>query len=472
MFPGQAKGLSHQKRDLLQRGSSRRMLLQRWLDWVVVVGSLYVLVAIAGRDVSIQHQLLAISAVVVMAGCYGSLGLYQKSYSMVDSALQLAKAWMLVVFILLGVGFVTKSTGYFSRQSLLVWFPVAYFGQLLSRMALDFAQRRWFGRHIKSRRSLVVGDGGLARYLTESINGSQWVDDEVIGCVYLDSDSDLNTPKDRALGARENIRQIIQTYRIDCVYLTHSLSTSTPIDSLYEEISDLGINIYWAPDIFSLNLINHSVKELAGAPLIVLSETPLMGVHALRKSVEDKVLATIALLALSPVMLATAIAIKFESEGPILFQQKRTGWDGKVFYIQKFRSMYLHTPEAHLEQASKEDPRISKVGRFIRKTSIDELPQLFNVLGGSMSLVGPRPHAVAHDREYAEKIEDYFGRHRIKPGMTGLAQVNGFRGETETLDKMKMRVEYDLRYINNWSILADLNILLRTVFTLFSKNAY
>ncbi len=472
MFPGQVKGSLHQNRDLLLRDPPRRMVLQRWLDWCVVTGLLYVFVLAAGRDFSIQHQLLAISSVVAMGACYSSLGLYRRSFAMADSAFQLAKAWILVVFILLGIGFVTKSTSYFSRQSLLIWFPIAYFGQLLSRIVLDVVQRRWFSRRLKSRRSLVVGDGSLARYLAESINASQWVDDEVIGCVSLNSSSDQDASKDWVLGAPENIRQIIQTYRIDCVYLTHPLSTSTPIDTLYEEISDLNVNIYWAPDIFSLNLINHSVKELAGAPLIALSETPLMGVHEMRKSIEDKVLATIALLALCPIMIATAIAIKFESEGPVLFQQKRTGWDGKIFYIQKFRSMYLHTPEKNLEQASKDDPRITKVGHFIRKTSIDELPQLFNVLGGSMSLVGPRPHAIAHDREYAEKIGDYLGRHRIKPGMTGLAQVNGFRGETETLDKMKMRVEYDLRYINNWSILADLTILLRTVLTLFSKNAY
>jgi putative colanic acid biosysnthesis UDP-glucose lipid carrier transferase len=170
-------------------------------------------------------------------------------------------------------------------------------------------------------------------------------------------------------------------------------------------------------------------------------------------------------------LLATALAVKLSSPGPVLFKQKRHGWNGKVIKVWKFRSMRVHA-DAQVKQASRQDPRITRVGAFIRRTSIDELPQLFNVLQGHMSLVGPRPHAVAHNDYYTGKIDAYMARHRIKPGITGLAQISGARGETETLDKMEKRVELDLAYINNWSIWLDIKILIKTPFTLLSKDIY
>jgi putative colanic acid biosynthesis UDP-glucose lipid carrier transferase len=233
------------------------------------------------------------------------------------------------------------------------------------------------------------------------------------------------------------------------------------------------VNIHWAPNIFALNLINHSVKELAGIPILTLSETPLIGTHLLLKTIEDRVLSLFLLVLVSPLMLITAILIKTESPGPAFFRQERTGWDGKNFKIWKFRSMKLHTEEdGVVRQATREDPRITRVGRFIRRTSIDELPQLFNVLAGQMSLVGPRPHALEHNIEYSKHIEAYLARHRIKPGITGLAQIRGFRGETKELEQMEKRVKYDLEYINNWSLWLDLSILARTPFSLKSDNAF
>jgi putative colanic acid biosynthesis UDP-glucose lipid carrier transferase len=222
-----------------------------------------------------------------------------------------------------------------------------------------------------------------------------------------------------------------------------------------------------------LSLVNHSVKELAGLPVLTLSETPLEGRQLLLKNMEDRTLALLILVFASPIMLLTAIAIKLESAGPVLFTQERTGWDGRVFRIWKFRSMRLHDDDdGVVRQATRDDPRVTRVGRFVRRTSIDELPQLFNVLAGQMSLVGPRPHAIQHNALYAERISAYLARHRIKPGITGLAQVNGYRGETKELHEMEQRLNYDIEYINNWSLMLDLSILVRTAFTLFSKQAY
>ena len=233
------------------------------------------------------------------------------------------------------------------------------------------------------------------------------------------------------------------------------------------------IDIHWVPNLISLDLINHSVKEMAGLPLLTLSESPLIGNHLLFKAVEDRVLALVSLLLFSPLMIIIAVLIKLESPGPVIFRQSRTGWNGKEFPIWKFRSMKLHKVEdGDLKQATKDDERFTRIGRFIRKTSLDELPQLFNVLAGSMSMVGPRPHAIQHNSEYDKRIRAYMTRHRIKPGITGLAQINGYRGETDTLDKMKMRVEFDMQYINNWSFWLDIEILLKTLPALLRNQAY
>ena len=229
----------------------------------------------------------------------------------------------------------------------------------------------------------------------------------------------------------------------------------------------------WIPDLQSLTLLNHSVSEIEGLPAIHLNESPHTAypTAATTKALLDRAIALLAIFALSPLLLATAAAVKLSSPGPVLFKQKRHGWNGKIIKVWKFRSMRQHN-DAQVKQASREDPRITRVGRFIRRTSIDELPQLFNVLQGHMSLVGPRPHAVAHNDYYTGKIDAYMARHRIKPGITGLAQISGCRGETETLDKMEKRVELDLAYINNWSLWLDIKILVKTPFTLLSKDIY
>lgn len=189
------------------------------------------------------------------------------------------------------------------------------------------------------------------------------------------------------------------------------------------------------------------------------------------KALLDRCLAMLAIVVLSPLMAVVALLVKWSSPGPVLFKQQRHGRHGRIIEVWKFRSMRLHD-DCDVKQATRGDPRITPVGRFIRRTSIDELPQLFNVLRGEMSLVGPRPHAVSHNIYYSEKIIAYMARHRVKPGVTGMAQVNGYRGETDTIEKMQKRVEMDLEYINNWSIWLDIKILIKTPFVLLSKNAY
>jgi len=208
--------------------------------------------------------------------------------------------------------------------------------------------------------------------------------------------------------------------------------------------------------------------------MIEVVDSPLSGFKIAIKALEDRILGSLLLVAFSPVLLLVALAIRLESKGPILFRQKRYGYNNQIFEIYKFRSMYHDGKQRPVTvQASKDDPRITRVGKFIRRTSLDELPQLFNVVSGCMSLVGPRPHAVDHNEEYSELIDGYFARHKVKPGITGWAQVKGFRGETDTLEKMEARVNYDTYYVENWSLFFDLQILAMTAFVGFiNKNAY
>jgi putative colanic acid biosynthesis UDP-glucose lipid carrier transferase len=275
------------------------------------------------------------------------------------------------------------------------------------------------------------------------------------------------------LGSIEHLSAIIDQYDISTIYVVTPLKSSKALEDIYMNTLDKHVAIHWVPDIFSLRLVNHSVKEISGIPVITLSETPLIGIRMLQKAIEDKLLSVLILIAIFPILLIVGIAVKLDSPGPIFFRQNRAGWSGKSFKIWKFRSMYVHQEEAgKIKQAEKNDSRITRVGAFIRRTSLDELPQIFNVLSGDMSLVGPRPHAVQHDKEYSERIFDYFARHHIKPGITGLAQVRGLRGETKDIEQMIQRIESDIEYINNWSVGLDISIIFRTVFALSGKNAY
>lgn len=277
----------------------------------------------------------------------------------------------------------------------------------------------------------------------------------------------------RLLGRLEQLPQLIEQHKVSIVYFAIPLDASEILENLYFKLLEQHVAIHWVPDIFSLRLVNHSVREIAGLPVIALSETPLTGTRLALKSLEDLLLSSLILLAIAPLLLVIALAVKLDSPGPVFFRQARNGWNGKTFRIWKFRSMYVHQPEAGvIKQAEKDDPRVTRVGRFIRRTSLDELPQIFNVFMGDMSLVGPRPHAVQHDAEYSQRISDYMARHNIKPGITGLAQVRGFRGETRDLEQMALRVESDIEYINHWSVWLDLSILLRTLVVFTGKNAY
>jgi len=242
---------------------------------------------------------------------------------------------------------------------------------------------------------------------------------------------------------------------------------------LLDEIKDTTASVYFVPDIFITDLINARIDDINGMPVMAVCESPIVGMDAVLKRIFDVAISLTALAVLAPVMLAIAIGIKLGPPGPVLFRQRRYGLDGRQIVVWKFRTMTVVEDGGVVRQATKDDQRVTRLGALLRKTSLDELPQLFNVLAGSMSLVGPRPHAVAHNEQYRGLIKGYMVRHKVKPGITGWAQVNGLRGETDSVDKMRRRIEYDIEYLRRWSLGLDMLILCKTAIIVFQRtNAY
>ncbi len=319
-----------------------------------------------------------------------------------------------------------------------------------------------------------MGNNKLSNELAEKFKNEIWAGFNLKGVFLKEYD-----PKDSVvglpiLGEISSIAQYVEENNIDQVWIVMPLKDEEAVKCILKELKLSTVDIRYVPDIFGLNLFNHSITEVVGYPVINLSISPMVGTNKFIKFMEDRVLSLGLFFVFLPLMLIISLIVKLTSKGPILFKQRRHGWDGRKINIYKFRTMELHQePDDTITQAMVGDERVTRFGAFLRQTSLDELPQLFNVLQGRMSLVGPRPHAIEHNLDYREKIDQYMLRHKVKPGITGWAQINGYRGETNTIEKMKKRVEYDIYYIENWSLWLDLKILFLTIFKGFvHKNAY
>lgn len=468
---------------LLQRRSNMSQMLQQFLDSASVIGITLGLMQLHADNIGVTTPYIIMLLMLLgnMAITYDKFAIYRSNASFADKALNLLKAWMFTFLLLIVLGFLTMQSHIYSRNLMGQLFVIGYFAQLFLHVLLRTIYQKFVLGSQQSENVLIIGQSRLAYYLQDKISANPWMSEQVIGFVALPGD-DIPASGRKAsgrkrdpdiLGSIENLPALIDQYNIDTVYVITPLKSAKALVDVYMNVLDKHVAIHWVPDIFSLRLVNHSVKEISGIPVITLSETPLIGMRLLLKDIEDKVLSFLILIIISPILLLVAIAVKLDSPGPVFFRQNRTGWSGKSFRIWKFRSMYVHQEEAgKLKQAEKNDSRITRVGAFIRKTSLDELPQIFNVLTGDMSLVGPRPHAVQHDKEYSQRIFDYFARHHIKPGITGLAQVRGLRGETKDINQMIQRIESDIEYINKWSVWLDITIILRTVFAFTGKSAY
>jgi len=466
--------IAHKK--LLQTHSSVYQWIEYGLYLVAGVAPLLAHIAFGSEYyLSSAYRYLAVVTCLLMIIVYPAFGIGRRSVRGFAGLRRLARAWGAVLLLLAAVGFATKSSEDVSRKIMIFWAVSGFCLQGLVAVAL--ARYKLYAHKVASEscNSVIVGSGDIVYQLASRMAGNIWLDEKLLAvCDFSNSQRAYDLPKDvRSIYNYEDLSQLIDSKKVRRVYIALSMKETPQLLEQYNAMKDKLVDIIWVPDIYEFELLNHCVREMAGLPLITLNETPhYSSTRNFIKSAIDRVSAAILIVLLSPVLLFLAFLVKRSSEGPVIFKQERDGWDGSTFKVWKFRSMYVHQPEAVVKQATKGDPRITPIGAFLRKSSLDELPQLFNVLFGTMSLVGPRPHAVSHNEHYSDKIKQYMARSRMKPGMTGIAQIRGFRGETEDIAEMEARVRCDLEYINRWTPLLDLKILLLTPFKLLSKKAY
>lgn len=447
-----------------------------WGQWAIAITSvnalLFALAMYQNGEVSAHYRVLAVLTFLGSVPAYSLLQVYHKRHGYLTGLGRLLLGWLLTLTGLTSIGFLSKTSELFSREIILIWAVTGYCLQALLYLPLHGVSRHYHRQLHSQYNTLIIGTDPLAVKLADKLSKIEY--SPLVGLISSKpNELSTNVSAHRIVGQLQELRELIQAHDIRRLYIALSLSEAKQVEALYIDLLDSNVDVVWVPDLGSMTLLNHSVSELDGLPAIHLNESPLTSypTAALSKTLLDRSLAALALIGFSPLLLLIAVAVKISSPGPIIFKQDRHGWNGKIIKVWKFRSMRLHD-DHQVQQAGRQDPRITPIGRFIRRTSIDELPQFFNVLQGHMALVGPRPHAIAHNDYYTGKIRAYMARHRIKPGITGLAQISGCRGETETLDKMQKRVEIDLNYINNWSLWLDIKILIKTPFTLFSKDIY
>jgi putative colanic acid biosynthesis UDP-glucose lipid carrier transferase len=383
--------------------------------------------------------------------------------------------WMIIVGILLAIGFVTKYSVDFSRRVVLTWVVVTPALLILLTLCLHELMRRLLYDPTMARRVAFAGVNEVSMALAQRISASgEFMGMHVEGFFDDRSAERLGlSGRTRLLGTLPELVAHVKKQRIDVVFVALPVRHIRRVIQLLDELRDTTASVYYVPDIFAIDLIQARSGELFGIPVVALCETPFYGYRGVIKRIIDIALATTILIIAAPLLCVLAALVKTSSPGPIIFKQRRYGLDGREIIVYKFRSMTVLEDGERIVQASKQDARITPVGRFMRRYSLDELPQLVNVLQGHMSLVGPRPHAVAHNEEYRKLIKGYMIRHKVPPGITGLAQVNGCRGETARVEDMQARVDYDLEYLRRWSPLLDLKILVMTAIRLLrDEKAY
>ncbi len=424
-----------------------------------------------------DYHSLILFAVLCVVLVFPLFNIYSswRGLSLARQASAIILAWVTVVLLIIIILFGLKISSDYSRLWLGWWMVSGLVFLLVFRMCIYGVLQYQRLRGKNFRRVVIVGAGDLGKKLIDKITASPWTGFKITGL--FDDSAQLKGSTVNGcsvLGDLNEIELYVNKNRVDEIWIALPMRAEERVKDLLYALRHQTINIKFIPDIFGFSLLNHSMTEIAGLPAVNLSDTPMGGTNQLVKAIEDRVLAFFIFLLVGPLLVLIALLVKITSPGPILFKQKRHGWDGRVINIYKFRTMKVHSESAGtITQARKNDDRVTALGAFLRRTSLDELPQFYNVLQGRMSIVGPRPHAVEHNELYKDQVNQYMLRHMVKPGVTGWAQVNGLRGETDTLEKMKKRVEYDLYYIENWSLWLDLKIIIMTVFSGFShKNAY
>lgn len=449
-------------------------------DIVVIISAVAIayLIKFDGLVMPNQYFFFVIILIFLSINIFSILNIYKgwQGKSILNELAHLTLAWILIILVISTLTFITKTGPSFSREWAAWFFILSYTGLVGYRIVFRKVVQRLQKAGYNQKKVIIIGAGDLGQRACAAMQQQEWAG--LIPIAFFDdARHGLSYNGVQVKGTIKEVVAFIEKKRkirpVDQVWIALPLSAQKEIEQLQLALQDTATKIYFIPDLFGFNLVNYDVDEMVGLPVMNMSAPPMKGWSVTLKRLEDILVSSIALVILSPLFLIVSLAIKMDSSGPSFFKQKRYGQDGKEILVWKFRSMTVTENGDNIKQAGRNDARVTKIGAFLRSSSIDELPQLINVLFGSMSLVGPRPHAVAHNEFYRTKVQGYMVRHQMRPGITGWAQVNGSRGETADIKDMEERVRFDLEYIRNWSIFFDIRIILLTFKTVLNtKDTY
>ena len=465
------------QRGRLKEFSSEFAVVQRLTDALVIVAAavLAAWMRFGRPELTSTEATGVVIALLLAYFAFAELGLYRswRAGSIAHEIGLLWVGWGATFLVLTGLLFALKVGAQYSRLWIGTWFTLAAALLALGHLTLRLLLRWLRTRGYNVRTVCLVGDGDAAARLRELAGARASLGFRVVAWFGVHDRPGVG--RAGRVGLLPELQEYVESTQIDEVWVAVPLREEAILRSAFRALHHSTANVRYAPDLYGYELLNHAMTEIGGVAMMDMSVSPMEGVNRLVKRTEDLVLGSVFLLLASPLMLLIALGVKLDSRGPVLFKQRRIGWSGREFVIYKFRTMQLHRhqDQGQLSQATRNDPRVTTFGRLLRRTSLDELPQLINVLQGRMSLVGPRPHAVEHHYLYIDQVPSYAARHMVKPGITGYAQISGYRGETDTPEKMQRRVEYDVLYIQHWSLMLDLKILALTLLRGFThKNAY
>ena len=443
---------------------------QAILPAIVAVASLYATIILFGDKFDPSSSAIVIVAALCLVLVQPPREVSsQLTSARISAVVDVIFRWLLLLAFLLAIGYVTKSPlQAYPRRIFLTWAALTPVGLIFVTLAMQEIVRRFLINALDMRSAIVAGYNTSSLELARRLRANPGMRLEVTGFFDDRSSERLGMEADaKLIGALSDLGNYVKTNRTDVIFIALPIRHVKRVMNLLDDLRDTTASIYYVPDIFVFDLIQARSGEIHGIPVVAMCETPFYGYRGVTKRLTDIVLSVAILLLLLPLLASVAVMVKLTSPGPVIFKQRRYGLDGREIGVYKFRTMTVTEDGAHIRQASKSDNRITRIGGFLRRTSLDELPQLINVLQGRMSLVGPRPHAVAHNEEYRKLIKGYMVRHKVLPGITGLAQVNGCRGETSELKDMEARVNYDLDYLRRWSPMLDVKIILLTVIKVF-----
>lgn len=443
--------------------------LQAVLPAMVAVASLYVTIVLFGIRFDRSSEAIIIVAVLCLVLVHPPReASAQLTSARVTAVTDVIIRWLLLLGVLLAIGYVTKSLDEYPRRIFITWAVVTPAALIVVTLGMQEIMRRFMISAFANRSAIIAGYNGGSVDLAQRLKSNPSMRLEVAGFFDDRSGGRLGLdPGVQLAGSLSDVAQYVKDHGIDVIFIALPLRHVKRVMDLLDDLRDTTASIYYVPDIFVFDLIQARSGEIHGIPVVAMCETPFYGYRGVTKRLTDIGLTLAILLLLLPLLLLIAILVKLSSPGPVVFKQRRYGLDGLEIAVYKFRTMRVTEDGAYILQASRSDSRITPIGAMLRRASLDELPQLINVLQGRMSLVGPRPHAVAHNEQYRKLIKGYMVRHKVLPGITGLAQVNGCRGETAQLEDMQARVNYDLDYLRHWSPLLDIKILLLTVLKVF-----